>query len=299
MDKEQARFILRSYRPDGADAGDPDFTEALRLAMEDRELGDWLANERAFDASFSQALLKLPLPDGLRQNILAGLAVQRGDFPQAETPGDALWIGALASIQPPPGLRENILAAMEKTAAASTIAPPIVAFRWKRLALPLAAAAGVVLAFVLTKPAPPAAVASNKPLPIQAVQAGFVSTYQSPLFSFDESQEDYRLLGKHLRGRKLPCPGQLPPGLRHVKSIGCRELVIDGRRGSLVCFDETENGVVHLVIFFKDDVYERLPTLDRAQFEQSGNWAVARWGDDEKAFMLIGHTKVDKLASLF
>ena len=50
MDKEQARFILRSFRPDGADVNDQDFAEALALATANRELGEWLAAERAFDA---------------------------------------------------------------------------------------------------------------------------------------------------------------------------------------------------------------------------------------------------------
>jgi len=56
MDKEQAKFILRSFRPDGSDVNDKDFSEALALAMEDRELGEWLAAERAFDASLADAL---------------------------------------------------------------------------------------------------------------------------------------------------------------------------------------------------------------------------------------------------
>lgn len=296
MDKEQARFILSSYRPDGADAHDPDFTEALRLAMEDRDLGEWLANERAFDASFSQALHTLPLPDCLRENILAGLAVERGDFPQAETPEDAAWIGAMASIQPPAGLRDNILAAMEKSAAIHVVRKP---FAWGRLAVPMAAAAGIALAFLFTRPAEKQSIASNQPLPVNVVQAGFISTYQSPTFTFDEKKEDYRQLGSHLRGRKLPCPGQLPPGLRGVKSIGCRELIINGRRGSLVCFDEQERGTVHLVIFFKEDVMDELPGLSGAEFHKNGKWAVARWSDEEKVFVLLGDMEMNNLASLF
>ena len=57
MDKEQAKFILQSFRPDGADAQDPDFAEALALAAQDRELGDWLASERAQDAAFAAAFV--------------------------------------------------------------------------------------------------------------------------------------------------------------------------------------------------------------------------------------------------
>jgi len=96
MDKEQARFILRSFRPDGADVNDADFAEALALAMENRELGEWLAGERAFDAAFAKALTAVDLPETLREDILGCLAGERGDFPQAEDHRDAALIGALA-----------------------------------------------------------------------------------------------------------------------------------------------------------------------------------------------------------
>ena len=73
MDKEQAKFILQSFRPDGADAQDPDFADALAVAAEDRELGEWLAEERAQDASFAAALASVEIPEALRENILGVL----------------------------------------------------------------------------------------------------------------------------------------------------------------------------------------------------------------------------------
>ena len=114
MDKEQARFILRSFRPDGADGNDQDFAEALALAIEDRELGEWLAHERALDAAFASALNSVELPENLRQDIIGCLAGERNGFPQAKDAQDALWIGAIASIQAPPNLRDEILTAMSQ-----------------------------------------------------------------------------------------------------------------------------------------------------------------------------------------
>ena len=295
MDKEQARFILRSFRPDGADVKDQDFAGALALATADRELGEWLANERAFDAAFAQALGSVELPETLRQDIIGCLAGERGDFPQAEDPQDAAWIGAIASITPPPALREQILAAMERTAGEKHVKRPV----WRRFAMPLAAAAGVALAFLLTRTEDAPASADAGRLPIDVVQAGFIRTFESPLFSLDEKREDHQLLMEHLKSRELPCPGCLPPGLVNVKGIGCRELVIDGKHGSLVCFDERENGVVHLVIFRREDVSGELPARDHPEFSQDGNWATARWEDPENVFVLIGITDVKKLAALF
>jgi len=296
MDKEQARFILRSFRPDGADVDDKDFAEALALATENRELGEWLADERSFDAAFAKALSSVKLPETLRQDILGCLAGERGDFPQATDGRDAALIGALASIQPPPALREEILAAMDRTAVAVRTHKPL----WRRFGVPLAAAAGVALAFFLTRgDSPPSTVAGNGPLPVDVVQAGFIRTFESPLFSLDEEREDHQALLNNLKSRKLPCPGCLPPGLVNVKGIGCRELVIDGKSGSLICFDERENGIVHLVIFRREDVCGELPQRDHPQFAQKGHWAAARWEDDRNVFILIGATDVAKLATLF
>jgi hypothetical protein len=297
MDKEQARFILRSFRPDGADVDNRDFAEALAMAARDRELGEWLAAERAFDASFAAALSSVELPQSLRDDILGCLAASRGDYPQAEDAHDTAMIGAFASIQPPPALRGQILAAMERSRA------PVVASKspWRRLAIPMAAAAGIALALLVTREGTVDKIiaAKDAPVPVDVVQAGFIRTYESPVFSLDMQREDHRELVNHLKSRKLPCPGCLPPGLANVKGIGCRELIIDGKRGSLVCYDERENGVVHLVIFRREDVCGEVPARERANFSQNGNWAAARWGDDKHVFILIGATDVGKLSRLF
>ena len=295
MDKEQARFVLRSFRPDGADAGDPDFAEALKRAVENRELGEWLADERAFDAEFAVALGAVDLPGQLREDIFACLAGERGDFPQAEDMNDAAWIGALASLQPPAFLRDQVIAAMERTDVREVVR---VSF-FKRAAIPLAAAAGIALAFFITRPAGSTALVKTSSVPIDAVQAGFIRTYESPLFNLDEKREDHRLLVQNLEERKLPCPCCLPPGFRNVKGIGCRELVIDGKRGSLICFDERENGVIHVVIFRREDVSGELPDKKRPIFTQCGSWATARWQQGDNVFLLMSHTEVEKLTALF
>ena len=298
MDKEQARFILRSFRPDGADVNDHDFAEALALAIENRELGEWLAEERALDAAFANALATVELPATLREDILGCLAGERGDLPQAEDAQDAAWIGALASIQPPPTLREEILAAMDRSASSALIQKPKPNW-FQRASIPLAAAAGVALAFFLTRSDEKPSLANNGPLPVEVVQAGFIRAYESPLFSLDETRDDHQVLMKNLKSRKLPCPGCLPPGLVNVKGIGCRELIIDGKRGSLICFDERNAGVVHLIIFRREDVSGSLPARDRPCFAQKGTWAAARWEDDRNVFILIGNTDVQKLSALF
>lgn len=285
MDKQQARFVLQSFRPDGSDCSDPEFAEALKLAHEDLELGQWLARERTFDAAFAAALSEVKLPVELCKNILTGLAVERGDIPQATDRIDAAMIGALASIQPLPSLRGQILAAMERTPSAQHPRRPL----WQRVAVPLAAAAGIVLAWSITRPqqTQPGMV-RNAPLPVEFVETGFIRSFESP-----RSLDDLKAL-------KPPCPCCLPRGLADVKGFCCRELIVAGKSASLICFGEKEKGVVHLIIFRREDVRGELPQRRSPSFSQCGSWAVARWADDERVYFLLGdRTDTTKLATLF
>ena len=301
MDKEQARFILRSFRPDGADANEPDFAEALKLAMENRELGEWLASERAFDAEFAKALSSVRLTENLREDILGCLAAERGDFPQAEDTNDTAWIAAIATIQPPAELRSSILAAMDRTVASDVT--PLITHRkvsiFRRLAIPLAAAAGIAVAFLATRQTPPTAVVEDLRMPPDVVLTSFANKFEAPDFSLDEMNSDRALLVQHLRERELPCCESLPPGLVDALGLGCRELVIDGKRGSVVCFKTTTCGVVHMIVFRREDVSGDFPEMKDAIVVQNGNWESAKWTHGGKVILLASNSKGVDLSSLF
>jgi hypothetical protein len=294
MDKEQARYILQSFRPDGADADDRDFAEALAIAIQDRELCEWLANERAFDATFSNALMSVKLPESLRHDILGCLAAERGGIPPAGDAMDHAMIGAISSLQVPVALRQRVITSVNQMTQTTAPKRPL----WYRLGLPLAAAAGVALAFVLTQPGMTARLTGNHKVPVDIVQANFIRAYEAPGFSLDLKREDHRQLFASLKERKLPCPCGLPNGLTKVKGIGCRELIINGKRGSIICFDERTNGVVHLVVFQRSDIEGDIPT-DKPQLHQNGRWATARWQHNDKVMFLIAATDVKKLSTLF
>lgn len=297
MDKDQARFILRSFRAGGADSNDPDFAEALKLANADLELSQWLASERAFDATFAAALVTVPLPAPLREKILAQLAIERGDLPQAVDPLDVAMIGALASLQPPPSLRVELIAAMERSARAGWQRG-----RWRRgVVVSLAAAAGIALgAFVSLKPRQQPELAAFSPLPVAVVENEFIRAFESPEYTLDEKREDHQVLIRHLKERKLPCPKTLPRGLAEVQGIGCRELVIDGKVGSIICFKEHANGAVHLVIFRRQDVCGELPQRSAPLLTHHGKWAVAQWADEERVCVLLSEdSNLSQLSALF
>ena len=296
MDREQAKFILHSFRPDGADVGDGDFAEALKLAAEDRELGEWLAKERSFDSLFSDAVSAIPVPHTLPDAIVSGLAIHPGDLPHPEDPFDPAMIGAFASIQPPRAMRAAIIASMEKTRASQT---PTRSFR-RRFALPAAAAAGIGLALFLTKKSDPGVMVVESTVPVDVVQSSFIRTFESSRFLVNDGPEQPSQTIAHLQEKKLPCPGHFPKGLRDVKSSGCRELEINGKRGSLVCFDKNGDGnKVHLIIFRRHDVCGDLPGRDHPALSQHGSWAVARWLDEDQVYVLFGATSVEELGGLF
>lgn len=313
MDKEEARFILRCFRPDGADAENPDFVEALGWAAKDRELGEWLAKERSSDADFAKALGQVPIPDTLRDEIVSCLAWERGEGSLEQDDFDRTMCLALGDLRPPPGLRAEILTAM-----ARTIRPKRPWWAAWKFAVPAAAAAGVALAFALggraERPDAPAFVdtaldddvdspAGSGLVPISLVEEQFIREFESPGFTLDLTDPDHHALFDHLKSAKLPCPNTcLPKGLKEIPGLGCRELQINGKRGALVCFKQ-ENEIVHLVVFKRCDVKCRLPQREKPNIGRHGKWSVARWVDRDWVFVLMGEGEKgvdpERLANLF
>lgn len=317
MDKEEARFILRCFRPDGADAENPDFVEALGWAAKDRELGEWLARERSSDADFAKALGQVVIPETLREEIVSALALERGEVRLEKDDFDVMMIAALGGLCALPALRGEVLAAM-----ARTIRPKRPWWAAWKFAAPAAAAAGVALAFTFSgrSGAPVAGDAlvdagdatredgidpspSSGLVPISMVEEGFIREFESPGFTLDLTDPDHHALFDHLKSAKLPCPNTcLPKGLKKIPGLGCRELHINGKRGALVCFKQ-ENEIVHLVVFKRCDVKCRLPQREKPNIGKHGKWAVARWADRDWVFVLMGEDEKgvdpERLANMF
>lgn len=302
MDKEHARLMLESFRPGGADARDADFAEALAAAAQDIALGEWFAEQRAFDDAFASALASLETPPGLRPEISAALAAA-ADAPSPEYDAhDPEMMGALASVLPPPGLREKIIASMD-----ANVAPPAAPGWWRKFSLPLAAAGGICLALVLfnggeerKNSALTAAVPSARmQVPIPEVEAGFVKTVSAPDFRLEAVRSDSATLMEELKSRGLPCPCCLPKGLAASKAAGCREFVVDGKHGSVIRFDQDRGNAAYLIVFRREDISCKLPAHGRPKFARNGSWAVAKWATDERVFVLMSQTETERLAEVF
>jgi len=70
MNREEAQFILHVYRPNGEDAHDPQFEEALALVRNDPELARWFAREQALDAAIAGRIHSVQPPPDLRTQLL-------------------------------------------------------------------------------------------------------------------------------------------------------------------------------------------------------------------------------------
>lgn len=72
MTNEEARFLLQGYPADGSGARDPQFAEALEQVQRDPGLRRWFEEQQAFDQAVAGKLQSLPVPAGLKAEILAG-----------------------------------------------------------------------------------------------------------------------------------------------------------------------------------------------------------------------------------
>jgi len=71
MNRDEARYILRSYDLNGRDAGDPQFQEALEMLKHDPELGEWFTQEQAVDKKLSERFRVFPVPPDLKGRLLS------------------------------------------------------------------------------------------------------------------------------------------------------------------------------------------------------------------------------------
>jgi hypothetical protein len=98
MNNQEAKFILGAYRPDGQDATDPKFAEALAQAGRDPELRAWLEQQRKFDATLTHKLREIAPPPGLREAILAGTRVSAAPGGRRRGWPHPAWFAAAAAV---------------------------------------------------------------------------------------------------------------------------------------------------------------------------------------------------------
>jgi hypothetical protein len=94
MNRDEAKYVLRSYHLRGLDAGDPQFREALEMLACDPELAAWFEAEQAIDRKLSEKFQAFPVPAELRSQLLAARKVVSAPVLWWRRPA---WIGAAAA----------------------------------------------------------------------------------------------------------------------------------------------------------------------------------------------------------
>jgi hypothetical protein len=80
MNRQQAKEILALYRPETADAQDPSFAEARRLCESDPELKHWFDAHCAGYTALRARFKQIPIPEALKEQILAERKVHTTPF---------------------------------------------------------------------------------------------------------------------------------------------------------------------------------------------------------------------------
>jgi hypothetical protein len=76
MNNSEAKEVLLLYRPGTSDREDPEFAEALALAQRDPELAHWFEEHCAFQEALRLKFRQIPVPEGLREQIVSERKVQ-------------------------------------------------------------------------------------------------------------------------------------------------------------------------------------------------------------------------------
>ncbi len=283
MDKEKAKWLLASYRPDGSDAEDPLFAEALALVLKDQELGEWLAAERAADVAFARGLGSVEVEPLLKDRLTRVLmGDQPEDNDQLAEMDHALMEG-LGTIEVPTDLRDRILISAGASEEAVVTNKPGV---WRKSRSILAIAAALAVGFW---------VVIGLQQDIESGNAGTVAAaevmnaYQGPS-QLEFRSGEFASIQAFLKEQKAMVPYMLGPGFKGMKSIGCAEIEIKGQTASLVCFKETKSGkVLHLIVFKKDVLEGDMGDVEHPVLEATGQMASARWRCPKCDYLLIAH----------
>ena len=266
MNREQARFILQSLRPDGTDKASADFEEALIVAAEDSVLGAWLLAERRRDSIIAAAFEDVPVPPALMNEILTAVSLEQGTGASSEelAGNEAGRREERSSVQPqsPAGISDRnqmTVLKVEIAGRASGLTSPGYSLDYtssgkrkegmmKVVLLTGLLVVGAFVAFELTSSNPDSMASGREPMTLQALgrealvvvsqelpfelQGNDLYGYQDWIRAEGGPRFDFRALPRKISG------GQL---------LGCRVSTVGEARAAHLCF-EVENVPVHVFV---------------------------------------------------
>ncbi len=264
MNNDEAKFLLRAYRPGGQDAADPQFAEALDQARRDPDLARWLAEQTALDAALGAKLAAVPVPADLKASILAGRKV-------VPLPPAAPW------------WRLRVHPAAAAVALAVTFA---------------------VIGFLALHepPEPRADFASFTHDLTDYLGKGYgvlprhahLATTEANYFGAQSYRMNYRSPSlDDVRGWLKENGGHtefsVPAALKRSLNLGCAVMDWRGRRVTLVAFQTGRalpQDKVHLVIINAADLPDA-PPRNQPHFAGGEDWTTAAWTDGPLTYLLM------------
>jgi hypothetical protein len=312
MDREQARFILRSFRPHGADSGNPDFEEALSVASVDGDLGAWLEAEQTQDASISLALGSVPVPGTLRNRILAALQADEG----AGDSGEDLAKEERASsgVQPVEPTMEKSEMTVLKVEIAGQMGMPFAAGqgadgklaregeRWVRTALAaIFLVLGAFVAFELTGSGARPGEEKVQDSALKDLEGGVIAEVtRTGFFSLEigDLREHEGWLRKNLASGSVHAASS--SGILGGRLVGSRFFEIQGSRASHFCFD-INGKPIHLVALPVEDFTGVSSGKEEPRSRQclDTGMSVALWPGPDRILLLVGKLPDQELLELF
>jgi len=91
MDNKTAKEILSAYRPNGTDALDEKFHEALQHAERDPEIKAWFEEQRSFDKEATTAMNAVEVPEEGKERLLSMLKMEEAPPQQKPPPIHRFW----------------------------------------------------------------------------------------------------------------------------------------------------------------------------------------------------------------
>jgi hypothetical protein len=98
MNSSEAREVLLLYRPGTADAAEPQMVEALEMARQDSELGDWFEQHRAFQKAMRAGFQQIEVPAHLKTSLLIQNPAHQRPIPPQPWWRSAVWLGVAAVV---------------------------------------------------------------------------------------------------------------------------------------------------------------------------------------------------------
>lgn len=185
---------------------------------------------------------------------------------------DADFADTLRTIDAPAGVKNMIKATMGASTGRRR--------RWWPLAM--AASMAVLLATTLLLKSRP----SGLSLPENATVAQLAANLAEHHATIGLMSGDFARVRRWISERGGPLPDDLPPGLAKLMVLGCETWNTTRGKVSLVCFVAENKQMVHLYIFEKAADHPGLPDSAHPRLEKEGNWSLALWQNNGRAYVL-------------